>query len=180
MYSFTSSFIFMSSVKYNIMGIPLSFTTVIHMKLCVQGFFSMLMKWLTDEHFVFNRNSRWPFCQISGLKHVVSLEGQKRPWCPDSGRSFCKSSGNQYVVTNQKGEGNKRRCVPSLITTAAETKLLTRINIMVEGEGTEHKAQQLGMEAKSHNLLLINYHHCQGVRNPQILKNMGTLMEVFS
>lgn len=26
---------------------------------------------------------------------------------------------------------------------------------MVEGEGTEHKAQQLGMEAKSHNLLLI-------------------------
>lgn len=51
---------------------------------------------------------------------------------------------------------------------------------MVEGEGTRHKAQQLGMEAKSHNLLLINNHHCQGERNPQTLKNMGTLVEVFS
>lgn len=51
---------------------------------------------------------------------------------------------------------------------------------MVEGEGTRHKAQQLGMKAKSHNLLLINYHHCQGERNPQTLKNMGTLVEVFS
>lgn len=51
---------------------------------------------------------------------------------------------------------------------------------MVEGEGTRHKAQQLGMEAKSHNLLLINYHHCQGERNPQTLKNMGILVEVFS
>lgn len=84
------------------------------------------------------------------------------------------------MVKNQKGEGNKRRSIPSLITTAAETKLLTRINIMVEGEGTRHKAQQLGMEVKSHNLLLINYHHCQGERNPQTLKNMGTLVEVFS
>lgn len=84
------------------------------------------------------------------------------------------------MVKNQKGEGNKWRSIPSLITTAAETKLLTRINIMVEGEGTRHKAQQLGMEAKSHNLLLINYHHCQGERNPQTLKNMGTLVEVFS
>lgn len=82
------------------------------------------------------------------------------------------------MVKNQKGEGNKRRSIPSLITTAAETKLLTRINIMVEGEGTRHKAQQLGMEAKSHNLLFINYHHCQGERNPQEHGNTGGSLQL--
>lgn len=47
---------------------------------------------------------------------------------------------------------------------------------MVEGEGTRHKAQQLGMEAKSHNLLLI----ITTAKGKEILKNMGTLVEVFS